>query len=127
MKPCLCLAAVLLAGGSRARADEPWLLFDGRQWALPKLSDEWRQRHCWCPDNYGCKPVPTVPPNARGCVDDYCPKSLPRVPCNPRGCVDDYCPKDCPLFLGPLSPSWYRCGPPEHGGAASCGCSAAKP
>jgi hypothetical protein len=127
MRSCLSLVAVLLVCGPFAQAEEPRLLFDGCHWTLPKLGDEWRQRRCWCPDDYRCKPLPTVPPNARGCVDDYCPKSLPRVPCNPRGCVDDYYPKDCPLFLGPLCAPWYRCGPPENGSAVPWGCSPAEP
>jgi hypothetical protein len=115
MRPCLSWLALVVVCGSCARAEEPWLLFDGHHWAYPNLCDQWRQRRCWCPDDYGCKPLPKVPPNAKGCVDDYCPKTLPQVPCNPRGCVDDYCPRTCPLFLGPLCEPWYRCGSPADG------------
>jgi hypothetical protein len=118
MRPCLCVAVLLVT--CAARADEPRPLFDGCRWALPKLCDEWRQRACWCPDDYCRKTLPCVPPNVRGCGDDYCRKTLPVVPCNARGCTDDYCPKTCPLFLGSLCQPWYTCGPPQGCGAGPC-------
>lgn len=105
----LLLVGLALPAG--ARGADPWLLFDGCRWTLPGLCAEWRARQCWCPDDYGPKALPCVPPNARGCVDDYCPKPLPCVAPGPAGCVDDYCPKTCPLFLGSLCAPWYRCGP----------------
>jgi hypothetical protein len=110
MRPYLSLVALLIFGAS-ARADEPWLLFDGCHWTLPKLCEQWRQRGCWCPDDYCSKPLPHVPPNPVGCVDDYCQKPLPCVRPNSRGCVDDYCPRSCPLSLGKLCEPWYRCPP----------------
>ena len=113
MRPCLCLVVLLVTCAPRAHADDPRPLFDGCRWAFPKLCDEWRQRRCWCPDDYCPKKLPCVPPNARGCVDDYCPKTLPCVPPNPKGCVDDYCPRCCPLFLGSLCEPWYTCSPPR--------------
>ena len=94
MRPCLCLVVLLVTCAPRAHADDPRPLFDGCRWAFPKLRDEWRQRCCWCPD-------------------DYCPKTLPCVPPNPKGCVDDYCPRCCPLFLGSLCEPWYTCSPPR--------------
>jgi hypothetical protein len=124
MRPCLCLAALLVAACPPARADEPRPLFDGCNWWFPKLCAEWRARHCWCPDDYCPKKLPCVPCTPRGCVDDYCPKKLPCVPCNPRGCVDDYCPKTCPIWLGPLCQPWYTCGPPEPCGAPCQKCPA---
>ena len=96
MRPCLCVAVLLVTCAPRAHADDPRPLFDGCRWAFPKLCDEWRQRCCWCPD-------------------DYCPKTLPCVPPNAKGCVDDYCPRNCPLFLGRLCEPWYSCGPPRCG------------
>ena len=119
--PCLgALLAVALLQASFARADGPWVLFDGCRWAFPRLRDEWRHRRCWCPDDYHCKTLPAVPPNPRGCGNDYCPKALPCVPPNARGCVDDYCPKTCPLFLGKLCEPWYSCGRSQDGGAGAC-------
>ena len=94
MRPCLCLVVLLVTCAPRAHADDPRPLFDGCRWAFPKLRDEWRQRCCWCPD-------------------DYCPKTLPCVPPNAKGCVDDYCPRCCPLFLGSLCEPWYTCSPPR--------------
>ena len=96
MRPCLCVAVLLVTCAPRAHADDPRPLFDGCRWAFPKLRDEWRQRCCWCPD-------------------DYCPKTLPCVPPNAKGCVDDYCPRCCPLFLGRLCEPWYTCGAPRCG------------
>jgi hypothetical protein len=118
MRPCVCVAVLLVA--CAAHAGEPRPLFDGCRWAFPQLCDEWRQRAGWCPDDYCRKPLPCVPPNSRGCVDDYCRKTLPVVPCNARGCTDDYCPKTCPLFLGSLCEPWYSCGPPQDCGAGPC-------
>ena len=112
MRRVILLAAILLASSSMARADGPWLLFDGCRWNPPDLCAEWRQRHCWCPDDYCGKGLPCVPPNPKGCVDDYCKKGLPCVPPNPTGCVDDYCRKTCPLWFGSQCQPWYTCGPP---------------
>jgi hypothetical protein len=114
MRPWLCLVVALGMCVVHARADGPWLLFDGGHWAFPKLRDEWRQRDCWCPNDYDRKTLPQVPCNAKGCGDDYCGKSLPVVPANTRGCVDDYCPTRCPLFLGRLCEPWYTCGSPAE-------------
>src|SRR5262245_46382629 len=127
MRVCLCLLALLTVGGALARADEPWLLFDGCHWAFPKLCYQWRLRCGWCPDDYCGKPLPHVPPNPNGCVDDYCRKSLPHVPPNPKGCVDDYCGKSCPLFLGSLMEPWYTCGTPHVGGVQPCPNGPSKP
>jgi hypothetical protein len=113
MRPYLCLAVLLMTCTAGARAEEPHLLFDGHHWAFPPLRAEWQLRHCWCPDDYCRKGIPSVPCNGKGCVDDYCRKTLPCVPANPRGCVDDYCPETCPLLLGPLREPWYSCGPPK--------------
>jgi hypothetical protein len=110
MRPWLCLVALLVVSASAARAEEPWVLFDGCHWAFPKPCGQGRPNCCWCPDDYCRKTLPCVPPNAKGCVDDYCRKSLPCVPPNARGCVDDYCPKTCPIFLGKLCEPWYTCG-----------------
>jgi hypothetical protein len=110
MRLYLSLVALLILGAC-ARADEPWLLFDGCHWTFPKLCEQWRQRSCWCPNDYCPKTLPHVTPNPLGCVDDYCKKTLPCVGPNGRGCVDDYCPKTCPLFLGNLCEPWYRCPP----------------
>ena len=97
MRSCLCLVVWLAIGGPFARAEEPWRLFDGCRWAFPQLCDEWRQRRCWCPD-------------------DYCRKCLPAAPPCVKGCVDDYCRKTCPLFLGSLCAPWYTCGSAETSG-----------
>jgi hypothetical protein len=113
MRPCIALVIALLIGVSRSQADEPWKLFDGCHWTMPSL--QWRQRCCWCPDDYDCKLLPTVPCNATGCRDDYCAKPLPAVPCNAKGCRDDYCPRNCPLVLGNLREPWYRCVPTGDG------------
>ena len=118
MKPCLSLCALLVLSTSCAQADEPVWLFNGCHWMFPKLRDEWRQRACCCPDDYCRKPLPCVPPNAKGCVDDYCGKPLPCVPPNRQGCVDDYCRKSCPIFLGRLCEPWYHCGPRKDVGEA---------
>jgi hypothetical protein len=123
MKRCVFPAILVLAWTlwqSPARAEAPWLLFDGCNWSFPNLCDLWRQRKCWCPDDYCSKSLPCVPTNARGCVDDYCPKTLPCVPPNPKGCVDDYCPKTCPILLGSNCDPRYLCGPPEN--CLKCGC-----
>jgi hypothetical protein len=117
MKWSHCLAAVLAAGAvwtSGARAEGPWLLFDGCRWNFRSLCDEWQGRCCWCADDYSPKALPDVPPNPHGCVDDYCRKPLPHVPPNEPGCVDDYCRKTCSLFLRALCEPWYQCGPPER-------------
>jgi hypothetical protein len=126
MRACLFLVATLAAGPSLARADGP-PLFDGCRWSFPKLCEEWRQRSCWCPDDYHGKCLPGVPSNPCGCVDDYCPKSLPCPPPIAKGCVDDYCPKKCPLFLGRLCEPWYGCVPTGCAGAAPCPCCPKKP
>jgi hypothetical protein len=110
MRTSLYLAVSLVIGVSSARADEPWLLFDGCHWTMPRLCEQWRKR-CWCADDYCRKALPEVPCNPKGCGDDYCGKPLPVVPCNARGCGDDYCPRTCPLYLGPACEPWYRCGP----------------
>ena len=113
MKPITFSTILVLAWTlcqSPAQAQAPRPLFDGCRWSIPGLCDQWRQRQCWCPDDYCPKPLPCVGPNAKGCVDDYCPKALPCVPPNPKGCVDDYCPKTCPIWLGKLCEPWYRCG-----------------
>ena len=120
MRRVILLAAALTAGPPLAHADGPWMLFDGCHWHLPSLCAEWRQRHCWCPDDYHGKCLPCVPANAKGCVDDYCGKCLPCVPANAKGCVDDYCPKTCPLWLGGQCQPWYTCGPPEHPNCLPC-------
>jgi hypothetical protein len=120
MKGCLCLFILLAVCVSGARADEPWPLFNGCRWAWPNLCELWRQRRCWCPDDYAAKTLPAVELNAKGCVDDYCPKTLPAVAPNAKGCVDDYCPKTCPLLFGRLCEPWYICGPPTNTGAAPC-------
>jgi hypothetical protein len=109
MKWYLCLVA-LLAALPAAHADERRLLFDGCRWHFPRLAEEWRQRACWCPDDYCRKKLPCTPCNAKGCVDDYCRKKLPCTPCNAKGCVDDYCPKGCAIFLWKPFEPWYRCG-----------------
>jgi hypothetical protein len=113
MKSFLWVATLLAVPPPLARADGPWVLFDGCHWNYPKLCEEWRSRHSWCPNDYGPKTLPCVPLNAKDCVDDYCRKGLPCVPPNPKGCVDDYCPKTCPLILGSLCEPWYTCGSPE--------------
>jgi hypothetical protein len=123
MRSWVCLVVALGTCVTGARADGPWLLFNNGNWAFPKLRDEWRQRGCWCPDDYRCKPLPNVPTNPRGCADDYCRKTPPVVPPNARGCVDDYCPTRCPLFLGKLCEPWYTCGPRADTRAEPCrGC-----
>jgi hypothetical protein len=127
MRPWICLAALLVTSAARAHADEPRLLFDGCRWVFPHLRDEWRQRCCWCPNDYCPKTLPCVPPNAKGCVNDYCPKSLPCVPPNPKGCVDDYCRKTCPLTLGKVCEPWYICGAPQGCGAEPCRSCPSKP
>lgn len=114
MRPCLCLIALLLVCATVAQADEPTPLFDGCRWIFPRLRDEWRQRCCWCPDDYCPKSLPCVPCNLKGCVDDYCPKSLPCAACNAKGCVDDYWPKTCPIFLWKPCSSCLSCGPLEE-------------
>ncbi len=111
MRSALCMLWLLFVNTTFARAGEPWLLFDGCRWHFPKLGEEWRQRCCWCADDYCRKSLPCTPHNAKGCTDDYCRKTLPHMPCNPKGCADDYCPKKCSLFLGKLCEPWYRCGP----------------
>jgi hypothetical protein len=111
MKPFFAVVMLLVVGGSSVRADEPWLLFDGCHWRLPRLCELWRQRLGWCPNDYCCKTLPSVPRNPCGCVDDYDCKTLPAVPPIACGCVDDYCPNACPLFLGRLCEPWYRCCP----------------
>jgi hypothetical protein len=127
MRPYLCLVAFLVAGPSWARADGPWPLFDGCHWSMPSLSESWRQRRCWCPDDYCRKTLSCVPPNAKGCVDDYCRKALPCVPPNARGCVDDYCTKTCLLFLGKLCEPWYTCGRSQPGEEGTCRTCPSKP
>jgi hypothetical protein len=103
------------------RAQAPQRLFDGCQWTYPSLCVLWKQRKCWCPDDYLAKPLPCVRPNPRGCTDDYCPKNLPCVPPNPKGCVDDYCRKACPLLLPSNCEPWYTCGPPQNCMKSGCG------
>ncbi|MBL8797660.1 MAG: hypothetical protein JNM56_27420 [Planctomycetia bacterium] len=116
MKSTIYLRVVLLwaalAGGVHAAG--PWPLFDGQCWHFPKLHEMWRQRDCWCPNDYCRKPLPECPPAPNGCCDDFCAKPLPPVPVNPCGACDDYCPKTCPLHLWPLGECWYRCGPLSH-------------
>ncbi|HLN31151.1 MAG TPA: hypothetical protein VK395_25645 [Gemmataceae bacterium] len=92
-------------------AQESCPLFDGCRWTFPSLCDQWRQRKCWCCDDYCPKTLPSIAPAAKGCVDDYCPKKLPCVPPNPKGCVDDYCRKTCPIVLPKQCDPWYTCGP----------------
>jgi hypothetical protein len=111
---------VLLVACCSVHAGEPFAVYDGCRWSFPKLCQEWRQRQCWCHDDYDRKSLPCVPPNETGCVDDYCGKPLPCVPPNQKGCVDDYCPRKCPLFLGPLCEPWYQCGPPPGSGCGPC-------
>jgi hypothetical protein len=112
----LVLAILVACGPTPAQADGPWTLFDGCHWHFPRLCGEWRERHCWCPDDYCPKTLPCVPPVPKGCVDDYCPKTLPCVPPVAKGCVDDYCPKTCPIVLKCWEP-WYKCCP--QGGCSS--------
>jgi hypothetical protein len=114
------LALATLFGLSIARAQVPQLLFDGCHWTYPKLCDLWKQRKCWCPDDYCPKKAPCILPNVHGCVDDYCPKKLPCVPPNPRGCLDDYCPKTCPIQLGSNSVPWYTGCPAQPCKKAGC-------
>ncbi len=91
---------------------EPPTLFDGCRWWMPSLCKEWRQRHCWCPDNYNPKAMPPIPcAPLKGCADDYHAKPMPCVPVPSRGCVDDYCPKQCPIALPRTCEPWYTCGP----------------
>jgi len=114
MKPGYFPAVFLLATAvwqESAKAQEPWILFDGCRWAFPNLCKQWQERKCWCPDDYKPKSLPCMPLNPKGCVDDYCRKSLPCVAPNAKGCMDDYCPKMCPIFLGKLCEPWYQCGP----------------
>src|SRR5262249_24043866 len=123
MKPVIHLTTLILAWTiyqPSAQAQHPWLLFDGCRWAFLSLCQEWRERKCWCPDDYCPKSLPCVPPNSKGYYYDYCAKPLPCVPPNPKGCYDDYCPKTCPIFLGRLCEPWYSCGPPD--GASGGGC-----
>ena len=127
MRPCLSLVALLVVAAPFAQADEPWLMFDGSHWTIPKLREQWRQRSCWCPNDYCPKTLPVVPANPKGCVDDYCRKSLPFVPPNAKGCVDDYHPKTCPLLLGNLCEPGYSCSSPEHTGAGTCQRCTSKP
>jgi hypothetical protein len=105
------LLLTLLGGQPLAHAQGPWILFDGCRWSFPNLCAEWRERKCWCPDDYCWKSLPCTPPNEKGCVDDYCRKPLPCGLPNAQGCVDDYCPKTCPIMLGNLCEPWYRCVP----------------
>ncbi|MBY0527785.1 MAG: hypothetical protein K2R98_30585 [Gemmataceae bacterium] len=117
MKPKLALVvlfAALCLWPVAARAEVPWTLFDGSHWHYPHLCEQWRQRRCWCADDYRGKSLPCVPPNPKGCVDDYRGKSLPCVPPNPKGCVDDYCPTKCPLLLWRCCGPHCTCGPPEE-------------
>jgi hypothetical protein len=115
MKACICLLVLLMTSvSSSAYAGEPWLLFDGQHWFMPKLRNLAHKR-CWCPDDYDRKTLPTVPCNAKGCGDDYCRKAFPEVPHNAKGCGDDYCRKNYPLLLGNLCEPWYRCGHVENG------------
>ena len=113
MRQFVGLVAMIVIGQPFARADGPTPLFDGCYWTYPKLCAAWRQRRCWCCDDYLQKTLPCVPTNPLGCSDDYCRKSLPCVPPNPKGCVDDYCRKKCPILLGNLCEPWYLCGPPD--------------
>lgn len=113
----LWLSALLAALGCcqfSARAEEPWVLFDGCKWSFPKLCDEWKQRCCWCNDDYCPKQMPVPPCPVKGCVDDYCPKTLPCTLPAAKGCVDDYCPKMCPLLLWRCCGPCCTCGPPEE-------------
>lgn len=103
---------VLLCSNVAAFAQQP--VFDGARWHLPSLRESWSLRRCWCPDDYGAKPLPCVRCNPKGCVDDYVCKPQPTVPCNPRGCIDDYCPKCCPIWMKVGEP-WYRCVPTDLG------------
>jgi len=115
------LAAIAWQGPGRAQDPHP--LFDGCRWSFPSLCDQWRQRKCWCCDDYCPKKLPCIGPTAKGCVDDYCPKKLPCVPPNPKGCVDDYCRKTCPIVLPNQCEPWYTCGPAK----AACAQCPAKP
>jgi hypothetical protein len=114
MKPASRAAALVVAWAlflSFAGAEPPRPLFDGCRWWFPGLCEQWRQRRCWCPDDYCPKALPQVSPVPCGCTDDYCPKPLPCVPRVPCGCVDDYCPKGCPIALPRTCEPWYTCGP----------------
>jgi hypothetical protein len=113
MRSSICLLALLVTSASSADAGEPWLLFDGQHWFMPRLRETWCHR-CGCPDDYDHKALPVVPCNSKACNDDYCRKPLPTVPDNARGCKDDYCPKTLPLFLRNPCEPWYRCGPAHH-------------
>jgi hypothetical protein len=109
----LCFILLTVACATHAAADEPRPLFDGRNWAMPGLREEWRCRQTWFPNEYRCKPLPHVGPAPKGCVNDYCPKPLPAVTANAKGCGNDYCPKACPLVLGKLCEPWYTCPRPD--------------
>lgn len=110
----IALGVLLFACGLApmpGRGEEPLKLYDGQRWHFPDLRDDWKQRQCWCPDDYVPKPCPPVPPCPKGCVDDYCPKPCPPVPPCVKGCEDDYCPKTCPLWLWRCPGPKWTCGP----------------
>ncbi len=111
----LFIVAFALIGVSALRAAEP-----GTHSSWPRLSDLWKSRDCWCPDDYARKSLPCVAPNAKGSVDDYCRKPMPCVGPDAKGCIDDYCRKDCPITIFPIVESWHRCPVGPDTGAAPC-------
>lgn len=65
---------------------------------------------CSCPDDYVCKPAPSVCAVPSCCPDTYCPKPCLVLPCPTKCCCpDDYCPKPLPSLCRPISNAWYKC------------------
>lgn len=64
-----------------------------------------------CPDDYKCKPLPSVCVPRDGTCPDYCAKMLPCTPPISRcGTCDDYCAKTLPCLLCPPLSRWLQCG-----------------
>lgn len=65
---------------------------------------------CCCPNDYVCKPTPSVCAVGNCCPDTYCPKPCLALPCPANCCCpDDYCPKPLPSLCRPISNAWYKC------------------
>jgi hypothetical protein len=77
----------------------------GAPCSLPRL--------CGCPDDYCCKPMPSIYVLRCGMPDDYCHKPFPSAHllwcC---GGVDDYNRKPYPSLCRPLCTDYYSCGTP---------------